>query len=595
MMKKVCGMIRLARISAFLIIVLTLLSTVASPIYVQGALKVKVTGRVVDENGQGLKNVKVKAYSSEEGYEAYIKSTSTSSDGSFAIDLTVGKEYILRFSKKGYTKETRSIPIRMYGTGKISLGDIVLLNALRLSSPILSRVANPGDKLTFSFTVRNIGEKTMTVDLLVMKPEGWTAKILDQISEVRKVSLPSGGSLSLNLEVAIPKDALGTHNLTLTATSNNKISSSLNFTITVEPPEQSHHDLELWTVTPVRIAKAGSSVDFNVEIKNSGTEEVVLNLILEGLPTGWKAHFFHGEGEIARLALKSGGSATIRVNIEIPESAEEGDYSFNFTANTGSFSEKIELEITVEPIEIEREIRLICRYPSLTTEAGDAATYDIIVTNKGDKDEHIYFSTNVTSPDLDITFSAREVEVAAGESLSLSVTVATRRGITPGEYTIPIVAETDDKQLSDSITLKMQVKGAYKLTLRLTPLNIRVTAGGESDVIASVHNEGQSTITNIKLEFDVPSGWTVISKPENILRLEPGRSADFTVMVKPPPDALAADYYVTVTAISDQAESTSRDLRVTVEVPTGWGYLGVIAIAIIILAVAGIFWKVRRK
>ena len=595
MMKKVCGMIRLARISAYLIIVLTLLSTVASPIYVQGALKVKVTGRVVDENGQGLKNVKVKAYSSEEGYEAYIKSTSTSSDGSFAIDLTVGKEYILRFSKKGYTKETRSIPIRMYGTGKINLGDIVLLKALRLSSPILSRVANPGDKLTFSFTVDNIGEKTMTVDLLVTKPEGWTARILDQISEVRKVNLPSGDSLSLNLEVTIPKDALGTYNLTLTATSNNKISSSLNFTITVEPPEHPHHDLELWTVTPVRIAKAGSSVDFNVEIKNSGTEGVVLNLILEGLPIGWKAHFFHGEGEIARLALKSGDSATIRVNIEIPESAEEGDYSFNFTANTGSFSEGIELKITVEPIEIEREMRLMCRYLSLTTEAGDAATYDIIVTNKGDRDEHIYFSTNVTSPDLDITFSAKEVEVAAGESLSLSVTVATRRGITPGEYTIPIVAETDDKQLSDSITLKLQVKGAYRLTLRLTPLNIRVTAGGESDVIASVHNEGQSTITNVKLEFDAPSGWTVISKPENILRLEPGRSADFTVTVKPPPDALAADYYVTVTAISDQAESTSRDLRVTVEVPTGWGYFGVIAIAIIILAVAGIFWKVRRK
>ncbi len=592
-MKKNRRMSRLGAISLYLMFLLTLLPVATSPIHVQGALEVEVSGRVVDEDGRGLKNVKIKVYSSEKGYEAYIKSVSTSSNGSFAIYLTVGKEYILRFSKEGYTKETRSVPIRMYETGKISLGDIVLLKALRLSSPILSRVANPGDKLTFSFTVGNIGEQQMTVDLLIMKPEGWTARILDQISEVRKVSLPSGGSLSLNLEVAIPKDALGTYNLTLTATS--KIRSSLNFTITVEPPEHPHHDLELWTETPVRIAKAGSSVDFNVEIKNSGAEEAVLNLILEGLPKGWKAHFFHGEGEIACLALKSGDSATIRINIEIPESAEEGDYSFNFTVNTGDFSEEIELKVAVEPIEIERRIGLMCRYPSLTTEAGEAATYEIKVINEGDKEEHIYFSTNFTSPDLDIEFSAREVEVAAGESLSLSVTFVTHRGIAPGEYVIPIIAETEDKQLSDSITLKLHVKGAYRLNLRLTPLNVRVTAGGECEAIASVHNEGQSAVTNVKLEFDAPSGWTVVSKPENILRLEPGRSADFTVTVEPPSDALAADYYVTVTAVSDQTRSTSRDLRVTVEVPTGWGYFGVIAIAIIILTVAGIFLKVRRK
>ena len=139
------------------------------------------------------------------------------------------------------------------------------------------------------------------------------------------------------------------------------------------------------------------------------------------------------------------------------------------------------------------------------------------------------------------------------------------------------------------------MKGAYRLTLELTPLNIRVTAGEECDAIASVRNEGQSTITNVKLEFDTPSGWTVSSKPENVLRLEPGRSVDFTVEVKPPPDALAADYYITVTATSDQAEPASRDLRVTVEVPTGWGYFGVVAIIVIVLAVVGIFWKFRRK
>ena len=657
-----------------------------------------ICGRVLNESGEGLSDVKVEIYFSD--WDTLYDVVYTDSEGYFCSHRLPSSTYHVHFSKPGYSTKSISLEITHQ---KIDLGEIVLFEALKLYSPILSCIATSGDEITLPFTMKNIGEEPEVVELSVSKPNGWSVRILeDQVGEVRKVylsphssltlqlkvgipstftgngslllkatgktsstlnftisvkpieeskvlrlysevlgrvtsageellipftveseveatvtfnvsspegwdtkildesggeltkiSLPNGGKKTLHLKIEVPKDAIGNYDLRLTAISNSEFSSSLEYAITVKPPESPHYGLELWTKTPVQIARVGSSIRFDVEVRYSGVEEKLFNLLLEGLPMNWKTSFFYEEKEITCLALEGGGSAVIGVYIEVPEDAKEGDYLLNFRVSGGDLSKEVKLKVVLEPIR--RGIKIDCTYPSLTTEAGNAVTYDITVTNEGDRDEFVHFLTNATSPDLDITFSATGVEVGAGKSSSLSVTVATRRGITPGEYTIPIIVETDDRRLSDSVTLELQVKGAYRLTLELTPLNIRVTAGEECDAIASVRNEGQSTITNVKLEFDTPSGWTVSSKPENVLRLEPGRSVDFTVKVKPPPDALAADYYITVTATSDQAEPASRDLRVTVEVPTGWGYFGVVAIIVIVLAVVGIFWKFRRK
>ncbi|MCD6443493.1 carboxypeptidase regulatory-like domain-containing protein [Candidatus Bathyarchaeota archaeon] len=679
------------------LIILIFLNFTASSINLASAITdYFIRGRVLNENGEGLDDVKVEIYFS--GNDTLYDVTYTNSKGYFRFRHLPSSTYDVYFSKTGYLTKRVSLEL----THNIDLGEIVLFKALKLYSSVLSCIATSGDEVTLPFTIENMGEEYEVVELSVSKPEGWSVRILeDQVGEVMKVglppssslalqlkvripssftgngsllltatgktsstlnftilvkpmeepkvlrlysevlgrvanageellipfiveselettvtfdvsspegwgtkivdesgeltkiSLPSGGKKLLHLKIDIPKDAIGNYSLKLTAISNSGFSSSLEYAIAVKPPKPPRYDLELWTMTPVQVARAGSSVWFDVELRYSGVEERVFNPLLEGLPTNWRARFFYEEKEITCLALKSEASAVIGVYIEIPENAKEGDYLLNFIVSGGNLSEEIELKVILEPVK--RGIKLDCTYPSLTTEAGTAVTYEITVTNEGDEDELIHFLTNTTSPDLDITFKATEVKVEAGGSLSLPVTVTTCRGITPGEYTIPVIAETKDKQLSDSITLKLKVKGVYKLTLRLTPLNVRVTAGRGCEVTASVYNEGQSTITNVNLEFDAPSGWMVSSKPENILRLEPGRSADFTVEVKPPPDALAADYYITVTATSDQAEPVSRDLRVTVEVPTGWGYFGAIAIIIIILAVIGVFLKFRRK
>ena len=79
MMKRSYRISRLTNVATYFMIILAIYMA-TSPIYVQGALTGTVSGRVVDEYDQGMKNVEIKVYSSD---GAYAKSGSTSFDGSF--------------------------------------------------------------------------------------------------------------------------------------------------------------------------------------------------------------------------------------------------------------------------------------------------------------------------------------------------------------------------------------------------------------------------------------------------------------------------------------------------------------------------------
>ena len=222
---KVC---RPTKLVAFLLIILTLY-VATFPIYVAGQEEVRVDGWVVDEDEEELDDVKVEVYSSK---GALITSEDTDSDGEFSVYLEENETYALHFSKSGYAKATKSIYL---GDEDIDLEDIVLLKALRLSSPVLSRVASPGDKLMLPFTVSNIGEEPEEVEFSVSKPEGWSTRILDQTGEVTKVYLLTGTSLNLQLEAKIPLTSTGRNSLSLTA--EGKTETTLEFTIMVEPSD----------------------------------------------------------------------------------------------------------------------------------------------------------------------------------------------------------------------------------------------------------------------------------------------------------------------------------------------------------------------
>ena len=183
-----------------------------------------VHGIVVDEEGLGLSNVSVQAYTSS---GAFIAATSTGSNGSFNIWLDFGMDN-LYLTKPEYAKTTNSINVQGIYT---DLGTLVLGRPLKLSTSTVSLIATPGDKISIPFTVSNFGEDPEVVEFQVSSPQEWSVSVIDQSAEVTKVYMTSGQNLALQLDVTVPSAAPVNRDYNVSLTAIGSTNSSLTFTV----------------------------------------------------------------------------------------------------------------------------------------------------------------------------------------------------------------------------------------------------------------------------------------------------------------------------------------------------------------------------
>jgi len=164
----------------------------------------------------------------------------------------------------------------------------------------------------------------------------------------------------------------------------------------------------------------------------------------------------------------------------------------------------------------------------------------------------------------------------------------------PGEYKITV--EVTSGEIKGTIDLTAVVTAKYGMSLA-TPdglLNTKATAGKDNYFSVVVTNTGSAAIDNITLSTQKPSGWTVEFSPAKIDSLAAGTSTTIDVNIKPPPKTIAGDYGILISATAMQ-RSVDLNIRVTVETPTIWGWVGVIIILLVIAGVGFVFMRFSRR
>ena len=590
-MKIRCRISRLTNVTIYFIIVLTLY-VATSPIFVHGALTGTVSGRVLDEYDQGMKNVEIKAYSSD---GAYAGSASTSSDGSFAINLVVGKSYVLHFSKEGYAKVTKSASLTFYQE-IVKLGDIVLLKALRLSSSISSRVAGPGDKLTLSFRMSNIGEELETVEFFVTKPEGWSTRVLDQTEEVTKVNLLSDVSMSLQLEVAIPITSIGNYNLSLTAAG--KTISTLNFTIIVKPLSKPI----IFCQFPGKSAAPGESARFQVRVKNPFGVELRFRVAVDSVPPGWMAFVRSADGEaVTEVTLDGNEFADLIVEVHVPLEEADGNYDVVFEASSSAASENLTLSVVVEKIAAGIGVDLQAVPPYLDAYAGSRAKFRLKLTNGGGYDQLFGLKIKGLPQDLRGWFEGSDgaeitriyVEADKSEEFNVVVTIPRGTALTALNFTV----STASPSVTKSVGLTLNVLGLYKIKVTNENFYMSVTVGGEASYKLTVKNTGTEAVINLDVTTtgSIPSGFTVNIKPTVHSSLKPDEETTFTITARTQSDVNAGNYYVDFEVQSDQTEAITFSLQIGVEQQMSWIYIGgaLFLVAIVVLFI--VYRKFGRR
>jgi uncharacterized membrane protein len=165
----------------------------------------------------------------------------------------------------------------------------------------------------------------------------------------------------------------------------------------------------------------------------------------------------------------------------------------------------------------------------------------------------------------------------------------------PGEYNINFEAVSDTIQSSTKLTAKVTAK--YVLTTVSANERYDTTAkAGEDNVFSiKVRNLGTDAIDNVQFSPNNPQGWSVTFKPDKIDVLEAIDEQAVEVNIKPPPKTVAGDYMISLRASGKQATADEMSIRVTVETPTIWGWVGVAIILVVVIGLIVIFMRFSRR
>ncbi len=251
--------------------------------------------------------------------------------------------------------------------------------------------------------------------------------------------------------------------------------------------------------------------------------------------------------------------------------------------------EKIELGATYRKLEATAPGASFEFEVSLEYQGGEDREFDLAVTAPQDWFTQVkprFGEQQIRSITLKPSGSSEDVKVTASPPFFLIPE--------PGEYEITLEASSGD--LSGSIDLTAVITATYAIDLVPTTerYNTKATAGKDNFFSIEIQNNGSGTIENIRFSSRKPGGWTIEFTPEDIDDLSPDSSQTVEVNIKPAPKAIAGDYQITLTADAKQSKE-DINIRVTVETPTIWGWVGIGIILVVIAGVTAIFMRFSRR
>ena len=355
--------------------------------------------------------------------------------------------------------------------------------------------------------------------------------------------------------------------------------------------------LERSTSYPGITAKPGENLSFSVALQNSLGASLNADLSVTSIPDGWEGYFNGGGNQVSRVHVNSGGDgATVTFNVKIPDDVSEGTYPISLQADAGEgIVSAMDLVINVNEAAVGQS-SFTSQYPELQGSPSTSFSFNTTLANNGAADQS--YSLSAQAPEgwqvqfkpSGETNQVASLNVEAGQSQGIAITVTPAANATAGDYKISCSAASAGETLTTDLTVT--ITGTYDLSLS-TPsgrLSLDAYANKETPVTLSITNNGSADLQNVSLTSSAPDGWNVRFETPTVETLPAGSTQEVTAYITPGSDAITGDYVTSISAGSSET-SAKADLRVSVKTHTVWGFVAVI----IIIALAGGLVYVFRK
>ena len=212
---------------------------------------------------------------------------------------------------------------------------------------------------------------------------------------------------------------------------------------------------------------------------------------------------------------------------------------------------------------------------------GEGAEFELSASLEPGLFDHAQVPITLTEIPLK-TLDAHYQPLSTGEALHL-------------QRVFNIEAISDEVKESTELTAVITAKYFLVLVPTLERYDTEAEAGKDNYFAMELGSLSTAAIDNINFSPTKPQGWTVEFKPEKIDLLEALNSQIVDINIKPPPDTIAGDYYISVSASGQQITSDEVRIRVTVKTSPTWQWVGVGIIVIVVVGVIVIFMRFSRR
>jgi uncharacterized membrane protein len=334
----------------------------------------------------------------------------------------------------------------------------------------------------------------------------------------------------------------------------------------------------------------GESIDYAIDVINKSNEIKNVDILLTGIPKTWTYDLKSGGWKIGQLSVLPGERKSVSLKVEVPFNVNKGSYRFKVVAD-GFYSLPLSIIISEQGT---FKTEFTSDQPNMEGHASSNFTFNASLKNRT-ADKQLYALMANAPRGWMVTFKSNYQQVTSvstepNSTQPVTIEIKPPDNVEAGKYRIPVNATTITT--SANLDLEVVITGSYKMELT-TPtglLSTDITAGNQKRVELVINNTGSSLLTGISFESSAPVNWDVTFDPKTVDKLLSGETAKVFATIKADKKAIPGDYGINIDAKTPEA-SSRISLRISVETPMLWGWIGVI----IILGAFGCVYYLFRK
>lgn len=402
--------------------------------------------------------------------------------------------------------------------------------------------ANPGQVVTFTHTITNVGSQDGTFNLAVADaPAGWSI----DLSETA-VTLTSGASTPLTVTVTSPAGTFAgdyTFRLEATATDANAATTSVLDTVSINQVA----DLSLTPETQASLESPDTVVTYTFTLENNGNFTDTVSLAATS-SQGWDVSTVpSGTVELAPAA-----SQPIDVVVSIPPGQVAGlEATITITATSSAPGE----QATASAVTTIDEVPGAKLLPDVAEVAGlpsEPVTITFTLLNSGSISQ-TYALTLTDVPETptgwvaDVT-PATTPSLAPGEAISVEVVLQAPEPVEEGTFDITLQATSSPDGATDTAIARLII--GTQIDVEISPE--QVSGQGWNEPVRYTFNVTNTGRISETFTVDVVSllGWETFGSSE--IFLDPGESTLLSVAVVVPYVAAAGSVDTTTVTVSSQ-------------------------------------------